>query len=291
MSQEAITPPDDKPPGMQSPGMQSPGMQSIERMVAVIDFVAAHAANGCKLADVVAGTALGRATAHRFLKELERIGLLEFDEWSGRFFPGVKLVAWGASGANRFGLADRARPAMRRLAERTSDTIYLTLRVGDEAMCIAREEGAFPIKTLTLNVGDRRPLGVGAGPLAILMTLPEDEQRRVFDRATARFGQHGLDAASVHEMLEMSRRSGFGLNSGRMMPDMSGIGVPICTSDGPAIGAISVAAISKRMESPRRDNIVAWIREEVVQLEAELAPLLGPMVSEARRTTIARKGS
>lgn len=267
------------------------GMQSIERMVAVIDFVAAHVTNGCKLADVVAGTALGRATAHRFLKELERIGLLEFDEWSGRFFPGVKLVAWGASGVNRFGLAERARPAMRRLAERTSDTIYLTLRVGDEAMCIAREEGGFPIKTLTLNVGDRRPLGVGAGPLAILMSLPDDEARQILDRSTARFSQHGLDAVTVREMLEASRRCGFGLNSGCMMPDMTGMGVPICTSEGLPVGAISVAAISKRMEPPRRDNIVAWIREEVARLETALAPLLGPMVGAFRRAQIARKGN
>ncbi len=289
-SQEPPSPPDDQSSAIPGAAVSGGGMQSIERMVSVVDFVAARAALGSKLADVVAGTALGRATAHRFLKELERIGLLEYDEWSGRFFPGVKLVAWGASGANRFGLAERARPAMRRLAERTSDTIYLTLRTGDEAMCVAREEGGFPIKTLTLNVGDRRPLGVGAGPLAILITLPEDEQRLILGRVMPRFTQHGLDAATVEEMLAASRACGFGLNSGRMMPDMSGISVPIRTSEGVAVGAIGVAAITRRMEPPRRDSIVGWIREEVAALEQELAPLLGPMVGAGQRAQIARKG-
>jgi len=123
------------------------------------------------------------------------------------------------------------------------------------------------------------------------MTLPDDEARLVLDRASARFAQHGLDGATVQEMLEASRRGGFGLNSGRMMPDMTGIGVPICTSEGQAVGAISVAAISKRMETPRRDNIVAWIREEIARLESDLAPLLGPMVGPSRRAAIARQGS
>lgn len=265
------------------------GMQSLERMVSVIDFVAERAGDGCKLADVVAGTALGRATAHRFLKELERLGLLEFDGWSGRFFAGAKLVAWGVAGANRFGLAERARPAMQRLAERTSDTVYLVLRIGDEAMCVAREEGAFPIKTLTLEVGDRRPLGVGAGPVAILMTLPDEEAQAILDTVARRLPAHNLDAATVREMLEASKRCGFGLNDGLMMPDMTGIAVPICASDGRAIGAMSVAAISRRLEAGRRTNIVAWLREEVARLEADLAPLLGPIASSSRRPLMSRQ--
>jgi DNA-binding IclR family transcriptional regulator len=270
------------------PDDKSAGMQSIERMVSVIDFVTAQAADGCKLADVVGGTGLGRATAYRFLKELERLGMLEFDEWSGRFFPGAKLVAWGASGANRFGLAERARPAMRRLAERTSDTIYLMLRVGDEAMCIAREEGAFPIKTLTLNVGDRRPLGVGSGPLAMLLSLPDDETRRILDGITTKATAFGLDAATIQDMLASSRRCGYGLNDGRMMPEMVGIALPVCTSDGRAIGAMGVAAISRRLEPGRRGNIVAWISEEVARLETELAPLLGPIAGASRRGLLSR---
>ena len=38
---------------------------------------------------------------------------------------------------------------------------------GLEASCTMAVEGAFPIKALPLHVGIRRPLGVGAGGLAI----------------------------------------------------------------------------------------------------------------------------
>jgi DNA-binding IclR family transcriptional regulator len=130
---------------------------------------------------------------------------VELEAHSGRYFPGVNLAGLGAAASNRFGLARRAQPSMRRAAERTSDTVYLTLRVGDEAMCIGREEGAFPIKTLTLKVGDRRPLGVGAGSLALLAFLPADEMQRLLDISAPTAPAFGLDGATLREMVETAR--------------------------------------------------------------------------------------
>lgn len=258
---------------------KSSGMQSVERAVAVLDVVANNADEGCRLADVVRDTDLGRATAHRFLRALEQLGLIELEERSGRYFPGSRLAALGASAGNRFGLVRRAQPSLKRLASRTSDTVYLNLRVGDEALCIAREEGAFPIKTLTVKAGDRRPLGVGAGPLALLSFLPADEMQRQLETAAAKITAFGLDTATIYEMVEISRACGYALNDGRVIPGMGAVGVPITTKDGYPIAAISVAAISSRLEPARRANIVAWIREEVARIEAELAPLLGPMAA------------
>lgn len=269
-------------------GDKGPGIQSVERAVAVLDIVANSADTGCRLADVVQHTSLGRATAHRFLKELDRLDLIEWDENTGRYFPGVHLAALGASAGNRFGLARRAEPGLRRLAERTSDTVYLTLRVGDEAMCIARQEGAFPIKTLTLKAGDRRPLGVGAGSLALLAFQPVAEADRLLDIAASAVTPYGLDGATLREMVEISRRLGYALNDERVIPGMTAVAVPISTTDGQTIAAISVAAISSRMEPARRDNIVVWIREEVTKVEAELAPLLGPMAAGTRRAFLAK---
>jgi DNA-binding IclR family transcriptional regulator len=270
---------------------KSSGIQSVERAAAVLDVVAMHADEGCRLADIVRDTDLGRATAHRFLRALEQLGLIELEARSGRYFPGIRLAALGAAAGNRFGLARRAQPSLKRLAARTSDTVYLTLRVGDEAMCIAREEGAFPIKTLTLKAGDRRPLGIGAGSLALLSFLPFEERQRLLESAAAAVTVFGLDSATIHEMVETSRRCGYALNDGRVIPGMAAVGVPISTRDGYPIAAISVAAISTRFEPARRSNIVAWIREEVAKIEAELAPLLGPMAAGSLSTLLGSGGA
>src|SRR5690606_31297222 len=77
--------------------------------------------------------------------------------------------------ATRFDIAELARPALIRLARETGDTVFLSVREGLDAICLERQVGSYPIKTLTLDVGDRRPLGVGAGSLALLAFLPEAE--------------------------------------------------------------------------------------------------------------------
>ena len=67
-----------------------------------------------------------------------------------------------------------ARPSLQRLAQKTGDTAFASILEGTAAICVAREVGDFPIRTLTLSVGDRRPLGVGAGSLALLASLSDD---------------------------------------------------------------------------------------------------------------------
>jgi len=269
-------------------GDRATGIQSVERALAVLEAVAAGTDTGSRFSDVVRQTGLGRATGHRFLKELDRLGLVEWDESTGRYFPGARLAALGASAGNRFGLTRRAEAGLRRLAERTSDTVYLTLRVGDEALCIGRQEGAFPIKTLTLKNGDRRPLGVGAGSLALLAFQPKAETERLLEMAAAPAGAYGFTRALLRRLVTASLKLGYALNDERVIPGMTAVAVPISTANGQSIAAISVAAISSRMEEARRKKIVAWIREEVTTLETQLAPLLDRMADGSRRGLLGR---
>src|SRR5690606_7313088 len=65
------------------------------------------------------------------------------------------------------------------LAEQTGDTVFLTVRSGFDGVCVDRKEGSYPVKAFVLEPGRRRPLGVGAGNVAILASLPEDEIARI----------------------------------------------------------------------------------------------------------------
>lgn len=258
------------------PDEKEPGLQSVQRATAVLEVIARYAEEGCRLADVIRETELGKATAHRFLRALEALGLVEADEASGRYFIGMRLVALGTAAGNRFGLIRRARPSLRRLAEVTADTVYLSFRAGNHAVCIAREEGAFPIKTLTLGVGSRRPLGIGAAALAMLAYLPDAEIDRLLGVNEGEIREFGMDRATMWEMVEASRRCGYALNNGRFVQGMSAVALPITNGDGHHLASIAVAAIDSRMTSERRETIVHWIGEEVAKIEAALAPICQP---------------
>lgn len=248
--------------------------QNIGRATMVLRALAANSAEGLRLTDVVNATALGKATVHRVLSGLVAHGLVEQDKASGRFFLSLTLIGWAMAAGDRFGLARLAGPALARLAQSTQDTVYLSLRSGDEAICLDRREGAFPIKTLTLRPGDRRPLGVGAGSLAILAFLPDEEIETVLAGAPNAPARFPIDEMTMRDMIATARQLGYALNDERFIPGMSAVGVPIRRPGGQPFAALSVAAISSRLRLPRREGIVASLRQEAERIEAELKPLL-----------------
>ena len=58
-----------------------------------------------------------------------------------------------------------------------SPSAVLSLPSGIESLCIDVEEGTYPIRANYLRVGSRRPLGVGAGSLALLAWLAYSRAR------------------------------------------------------------------------------------------------------------------
>jgi DNA-binding IclR family transcriptional regulator len=262
-------------------------IQSIERAAAILTSIAAGKGNGRRLVDIAAETGLGKSTAHRILGTLIAAGLVEQDAEGGRFFLGLHLFALGMAASNRYGLVELAGDAMRRLADRTADTVYLSIRSGNDAVCVDRVTGSYPIKTLTLHPGDRRPLGVGAGSLAMLAWLPDAEVRRVIEaNAPLLAGYGNFDPATLLELAATSRRTGYAFNDRMVIPGMCAVGVPILGRDGRPVAALSVAAIEGRMQSSRRADIVDWLTEEAAELGGRLAgATLGVTQSAVRRLT------
>jgi DNA-binding IclR family transcriptional regulator len=253
--------------------------QNIGRATMVLTALAANSAEGMRLTDVVNVTSLGKATVHRVLSGLVAHGLVDQDKATGRFFLSLKLISWAMAAGDRFGLARLASHSLARLSQRTQDTVYLSLRSGDEVVCIERREGSFPIKTLTLRVGDRRPLGVGAGSMAMLAFLPDDEIERVIAAQSAEMTRYGIDEMTLRDMIAIARKSGYSLNDERLIAGMSAVGVPIRRPNGQPFAALSVAAISSRLQLPRRDSIVASLKQEAEQIEADLTPILSQPLS------------
>lgn len=77
------------------------GTQSLERAIALLRAVADAGTGGARLADLMAGVGLSKATAHRLLMALAREGLVEQDGRSKRYHLGPDLVALGDLAALR----------------------------------------------------------------------------------------------------------------------------------------------------------------------------------------------
>lgn len=245
------------------------GTQSIERVINLLRVVASRGRNGMRLGDITAASGLPSSTCFRMLQRLEDEGVLERHAVTRKYLLGPLLYELGLLAQPRFQLAQRCENTLATLADLTQDTVYLSERRGNEAVCSARALGDYPIKALTLDVGVRRPLGVGAGGLAILCALPPAEADEIITGHAERYPKlSSLTAARVREAIAQGREQGYAFLDGAGHPGTAAVGVIIPTIA--PVAAISVAAISSRLDPARRVEIAAQLQLHALRLSRQL---------------------
>jgi DNA-binding IclR family transcriptional regulator len=162
-----------------------------------------------------------------------------------------------------------------RIAEQVGDTAYFQLRSGFDTICLARCVGAYPVKILTVDVGMRRPLGMGAGSLALLAFIPDGEIEAVLavnldELATYAAPGVALDADLVWSLVQETRRVGHSYVEDVFIPGMAAVGMPIRRPDGQPVGAFAVAAVTNRLGRNRRPIVIKALEREVRTIEARL---------------------
>lgn len=240
------------------------GAQLVAYTARVLRALGGAQEQGLRIADLVAASGLERATVNRIVRALCAEGLAMAQGAGARYVLGPLAFELGLAAARSFPLRDLAAPCLDRLAERTGDTCFLMIRSGNDAVCIDRREGAYPVKALTIGVGDRRPLGAAAGSLALLMQLPAEEREACVAANDGRISRYGmLSQGVVRKMLARAIELGFALNYNEIIPDVSAVGVAIPPRLGRPIAALSVSALSSRMMQGKRHlQVVEWLREE-----------------------------
>jgi DNA-binding IclR family transcriptional regulator len=247
-----------------------PGTQAIQRAALVLRLLAAGP-GGIRFADVVKRSGLQHPTAHRILKGLIAEGLAIHGPGSRHYALGPLVFELGLAARPQLDLASLCAPALDRIAAKTGDTVFLTARSGYDSVCVDRRSGSFPIKTLTLDVGTRRPLGVGAGGLALLLLLGAREVEEIVAANAHRVGSYNnLTASALLASVERSRRLGYALNDVHNTTGATTLGLPIVNRYGHPFAALSVGTISSRMPRERQVEIAAMLRAEIRQIESAL---------------------
>ena len=245
------------------------GAQSVERALAVLRAIASAGEAGATVAEVATGVGLNRTTAHRIITALARQAMVERDTATGRWFPGAELAMLGALAATRHGVHRHTAAALTRLAARSGDTAFLSAPSGYDSVCLAREEGAFPIRTQVLWPGQRHPLGVGAGSLALLAAMPDDKVADILDANGERLAQvyPKLANGRLPQLVERTRAEGYAINEGMIVAGSWAVGVAIRNARGEPVAALSLAAIESRMGEDRRRELADWLLAERDELE------------------------
>ena len=241
-------------------------VQSLDRAIELLRLISADHRVGVRLSHLVTASGLPQPTVHRLLRQLVEGGLVMQDA-DRRYRLGHFAYELGLAASSRFGLREQCAPHLERVSQETGDTAFLVVRSGADSFCLDRKSGAFPIQVLTVEIGKRRPLGIGGG-LALLSFMPEEDLPAVLARVEPHLaGYGGLTRNVLLQLIAQARGQGYAVVKDFAVPGVTSIGVPIRDRAGQVIGAISVSAITARMQ-PREKMVVRVMQREVDALQA-----------------------
>lgn len=221
---------------------------------------------GASLTEIMARTEFRKTTTHRVLASLQDVHYVFQDPDTRKYHLGSALAKLART-ANLSDLASLGRRSMRRLADRTDDTIFLAAPEGAVSICVRRELGAFPIRTLTIDTGDRVPLGVGATAQALYAVMPDSTRLAAVQANKAWMADMNFTPELAEDRYRDFHARGYALNPSTVIPGMSAIGLPIITATGRVVAALGIGAINDRMSMTRIENdLLPALREEVATL-------------------------
>lgn len=249
--------------------------------MAVVRAVADAGESGLRLSDVAVSLDLHKASAARLLNCLVGEAVLERrSDRRYRVHEGFRGLLGAPASSVR--LREIARPALSQISDVLGEVAFLSVRSGYDSLCLDRQVGWYAIQALSLDVGSRRPLGIGAGSLALLAWLPDSEIELALRATQARRAAFlEYDEANLRALLAEARELGVTEVRDLVVSGMTGIGIPCFDGDGQPVAALSVAALSKRLAGERRQLAIATLQECRGRVEAGLQAAVGRDGEEA----------
>lgn len=197
------------------------------------------AAPELSLADIVAGTGLPPATAHRIVAELVGWGALE-RVGRGRYRIGLRLWRIGALAPAARTLREAALAPMQDLAAATGHVVHLVVRDGHRALFVERLAGREEL-TVRSRVGRDMPLHASGPGKVLLAHAPASFVEEVITRGLPRLAPGTItDPDTLRSTLADIRRTGVCLSREEMTEGAASVAAPVVGGDRTVVAALAV---------------------------------------------------
>lgn len=247
-----------------------PALSAIEKVVAVAESLD----QGHRLSAIARLTGLPTSTVHRILRELVALGWVR--ESGGDYRFGARLLSLVGRTSDAPEIVRAARPILRALCERTSHTVHLALRQGDEAVYIDKLDGR-RIYQMRSGIGLSVSLHSTAIGKALLARLPDSEVRLIAERTglPARTERTITRIQALLTHLALVRRRGFAVDNEENEAHTRCIGAVVLDHRDLPIGGLSLSSLVFDLDGQHLRRFAPL----VVSAAREVSAALGATVS------------
>ena len=196
-----------------------------------------------------------KATTYRHLSALVACGLVEKDAHTQRYRIGPAVLRLAHQREMAMPRLAGVRTVLPQLAAATGETAHASLLDGRQLFILASHESSRH-STRVVVENAILPLHATASGLAVLAF----GESALFDKACRNLRKFtpstATDAASLREIVEKARQSGFAESRSGFEEGVHGIAIPLFDASGRAAGALAVASVSSRISPELKETIL-----------------------------------
>lgn len=202
---------------------------------------------------------LHKSTASRLLATLQKRGLVEQDDDSGKYRLGLAVVRLGGRAEKTLDLRAIAMPELEQLARSVRETATIGLLEGDSVLTVAYADASGMGHDRT---GRNSPLHATAPGKILLANQAEREVIRLSKIGFTPYTAHTIVRVELLlEELARVRKRGFATAFGEHEPSVNAVAVPVYDQRASVVAALEVRASGNRILPSRVPELVEHARE------------------------------
>ena len=214
---------------------------AVERALTILD-VLAEAEGELGTNELARRSGINASSASRLLATLVAARVVDFDDRSGRYRLGVRLVQLGNLAAAGIGIREAAGPELRRLVQKTGETATLSVPGENEAVTVDFVQSAASVQSVA-RVGRPSVMHATAAGKVVLAFgdagLPPGQLRRYASRTI-------VDRDALAAEVERVRERGWAQAVREREEDLSALAAPVFGSRGELAAVLGVQGPASR---------------------------------------------
>jgi DNA-binding IclR family transcriptional regulator len=213
---------------------------------------------------------LHKSSVSRLIVTLETERLVERNPETDRFKLGIGLMALAAPLLMERGVASVSRPHMSMLAQRSGETVNLSVWNGREAISVEQALGTNAI-THYAAPGQSNPAHCSASGKLLLAFASPAEAEAILSGKLEKFTEYTvIDPAALRSDLASIRHAGCAINCGEFKSDVGAVAAAVRDMNGHALGAIVITVPMYRFDQQRQGELLTMVRATADDISAQM---------------------
>jgi len=249
-------------------------IQSLEKGLNII-FLFIEEKPSLTVEEIAQRSGLPKSTCYRFLNTLKRKNVIEFEEASGKYKLGVRLLKLESAIYNSLSVAEISIPYLQQLSGISGETAQLVVLNKNEGICVERVESTATLRVMP-DKGTPIHLHSGASGKVIMAYLSAEERDRIIkEKGLRKFTANTIiNPDALRKELDEIRKHGYGISDQEIYQGVKAVAAPIFNARGKITASICVAGPRDRLTPKKVTNLVPRIKEAARKISDQLGARL-----------------